>query len=153
MKRHSSNTLAYTAGIMDGEGSISLIRKKTIKINRSGQTLALQISVVNTNEWLCNWLHFQFGGSVGIHALGTEKHKRSFRWQITNRKAYSFLTLILPYLQMKHPQAELALQFQRRRTRANHTEQQTVLDEADKILMTKYNKKGPVEDMGLYGGE
>ena len=46
MAKHTSNVLAYTAGIMDGEGCIGLVRKQMKKL-RSGQALALQIEVID----------------------------------------------------------------------------------------------------------
>ena len=50
--------LAYTAGIIDGEGCICLD-----KHGKHG--IELKVSVGNTKEWLLQWLKMQYGGNIG----------------------------------------------------------------------------------------
>ena len=59
MKR--TEILAYTAGIVDGEGSIHIFKSKT-KQGSAGFKIEMRVSVSNTNEYLCQWLKMQFGG-------------------------------------------------------------------------------------------
>jgi hypothetical protein len=56
----------------------------------------------------------------------------------------SFLEVILPYLRLKKPQAELAIQFGKARTaRGKHkTDEQLAVEEAQLMLMRQYNKRG-----------
>jgi hypothetical protein len=133
--------LAYVAGIIDGEDWVT-IKEKRVKDKLISR--AIKVGVGNTNEWLIKWLQFSFGGSVRIHE-GTGNQKRRWDWDISTRQAKYFLELVLPYLRMKRPQAELALKFQNRRKYRGHQpmpESDWALDEADKILMTSYNKRG-----------
>ena len=72
--------------------------------------------------------------------------KPSWVWEIRSKKACEFLPLVLPYLQIKRPQAELALSFQKRRTRKGRERKLTpeikMLDAIDKTLMHKMNQRG-----------
>jgi hypothetical protein len=53
-----------------------------------------------------DWIVDNFGGNVYL-----VKRDGSYFWAVSNKKAYTFLKTILPYLQYKRPQAELALKF------------------------------------------
>jgi len=131
--------LAYVAGIIDGEGSIGL-HKNTQKKNPS---YTVTVYVGNTNEWLIQFLKMQFGGYITTSSQPNPRAKPIWRWEIRARKAYKFLELILPYLQMKRPQAELAIEFQARRQKFLHLKPEAkVLDEANIILMRSYNQRG-----------
>ena len=133
--------LAYVAGIIDGEGWICIKNTKT--------SASVKVGVGNTNEWLICWLQFSFGGSVCVKKKWIANQKQQWGWDLSTRQASEFLKLILPYLRIKRPQAELALKFQARRkyrgggTNARRmTEEERALDQSDKILMHKYNKRG-----------
>jgi len=136
--------LSYTAGIIDGEGWINIA-------HRGFRQTVIHVGVGNTNEWLINWLQFSYGGSVAKRKPCKDGQKPSWVWDISSKKAGEFLNLVLPYLQIKRPQAELALKFQNRRksriTKGVHgilrmTDAEVALDEADKTLMHSYNKRG-----------
>ncbi len=141
--------LAYAAGIIDGEGSIVITQAKTKRTKR-GYQFTLAVAVRNTNEWLIQWLKFNFGGSVGMSTLNMEKrfgYKPIWYWQMTSDIAMKFLELLLPYLQLKKPQAELAIRFQKNRRHRTDTnvklvksDKEWAIEEAEKILMSFYNK-------------
>ncbi len=135
--------LAYTAGIIDGEGCIGI--QKTTYAN------AIYVAVVNTNEWLIRWLRFCYGGNIRIEKSRGPNNKPQFRWAIHTKQAGEFLKLVSPYLRLKRPQAELALSFQSRRKHrggpgikgaVRMSDEERILDEANKILMHSYNRKG-----------
>ena len=129
--------LAYAAGIIDGEGSIGIYRQPTY---------LTWITVRNTNEWICQWLRFAFGGYVYTHTYKPPhlKWKDSWQWRITGSDAADFLRLILPYLRLKKPQAELAIAFQSERPGSGHhlTDDQVAVAEAQRIAMSGMNKRG-----------
>lgn len=130
--------LAYVAGIIDGEGCIRIGQRKK-NSNYVG------VGVGHTNEWLIRWLHFSFGGSVCSKKAWLPNQKPQWSWELRTRQACEFLKLILPYLKIKRPQAELALKFQSRRKYRGHQpmpQSDIIQDEADKILMHSYNKRG-----------
>jgi len=137
------NLLAYVAGIVDGEGCITITN---IGGNYdSKKFLGVAIEVGNTNPWIAQFLEMNFGGH---HYTKKFKNNPTWKpchyWKVTSKSAVEFLKIILPYLQIKKPQAELAITFQARKftgTR-NLTDEQRVLNEADKILIQSWNKKG-----------
>lgn len=141
--------LAYVAGIVDGEGCISMRRRK------GGACRPwCCVDIANTNEWLIRWLQFSFGGSIFIdhrEKEGQENHKRAYRLRLNQHASYEFLKVIYPYLRIKKPQAEIALEFYqttfkdgrlRRGTKGILAESEKVIEEAQRILMAKLNKKG-----------
>lgn len=148
MQKLKGNTLlAYTAGIIDGEGSIGLHRKfQRTSPTSQKKSIQMVVAVGNTNEWLINLLYMQFGGSLRLRKPRADmpNQKKLWEWSITNNKASNFLALILPYLTIKRPQAELAIQFQNRRKGRGHalSDEQRAIDEANRILMSSYNQSG-----------
>ena len=108
--------LAYTAGIIDGEGCISI---SPCDYSRRGQHLrknyCMRIFVTTTDAVICPWLQQTFGGAIYAYedkrygkkaALGTVR-----RWSLSMKASAGFLNAILPYLKLKKERAELALQF------------------------------------------
>ncbi len=142
MRRLSGKlVLAYAAGIVDGEGCISL-SKRTSKGYKAGYQLRLAVSVGNTNEWLIQWFKIQFGGYVVFTLEKRKERKDKWQWHIVDGKAAEFLKLILPYLQIKRPQAEVANVFQREKHYGRIGKEEAVIKEAQRILMQSYNKRG-----------
>lgn len=134
--------LAYTAGIIDGEGSIGIYPQRQ---GNKSIAYALQVVVASTDEWLPLWLKFAYGGNIHNEKRYKEYHSPCWAWSISTRQAGEFLKLVLPYLHLKRPQAELAIQFQSRKHNwggKGKPQVAKILDEADAILMKKYNKKG-----------
>ena len=140
LSRSHKTDLAYTAGIIDGEGCIGIYPRRN---NKTGpRYFGLRVYVGNTNEWLIKWLWFNYGGSV-LKRKVVDNCKEQWAWALADKKAYDFLKLIVPFLHIKRPHAELALKFHnnsffgRRRT-----DEDKVLEEAQYILMRSYNKRG-----------
>ena len=135
--------LAYLAGILDGEGSICITRTKPKGLYKHSR-YTLAINITNTNEWLIRWIDFNFKGTINRTRLPSRRD--CWRWQVHSSKAVEFLRLLLPYLKIKKPQAELALMFLARRKghhwamKKGKTDEQLALEEADRILMSKMNK-------------
>lgn len=121
--------LAYAAGIIDGEGCINIDK------DHRGH-YRLHVIVCTTDEWLVIWLKLGFGGCAWA-----VRKRRQWRWEICYRKGAAFLQLILPYLQLKGAQAELAIRFQlRKRIGAPTLDERArklVLEQADAILLKK----------------
>ena len=128
--------LAYTAGIIDGEGCILIARG--IKMKSKIPYHQLQVVVSNTNLWLCEWLKMQYGGSITKDRRSLIKGSLSkniiHKWFLSSKPAAKFLETILPYLYLKRAQAELAVRFQDNRG-GNHrlSKEQRLLREVDYI--------------------
>lgn len=135
----NNNDIAYTAGIIDDEGCIRLKKHwRKLEDGRRRYSLGVGVTVGNNSEWLVNWLKFHYGGSVYI--ADRQRVNLYWHWQIETRQALEFLELILPYLKIKRPQAEIAIQFGRRRNKRGKKLAQNakIQDEADQILITSY---------------
>ena len=128
--------LAYIAGIVDGEGYIGITADGK-KFKHGRQNLRLRVTVTNTNEWLCQYLRFAMGGGVIILKQTSPKQRTCWQWQISYWRAADFLRLILPYLHLKKPQAELAIKFQDAKGRSTRglTEAQRAVEEAQRIVL------------------
>jgi hypothetical protein len=128
--------LAYTAGFFDGEGCISITKRKTKTIN--GYSYQLFVSVWSTDEWVIQWLKMQYGGSTLCRPANGNK-KPIYKWCLASNKACPFLSQILPYLNLKRPQAEMALAFQTKNTKLRKTEKQLADMEAERIRICGMN--------------
>ena len=131
--------LAYYAGLFDGEGCIQIVKTKT----KHRVQFQLWCSVGMTNYWILADLQSAFKGAI----IGQTKYgnrRASWIWRVVARQALTFLMEVLPYLKVKKSEAELAIKFQRRRMWSNQYKDNhdTVLDEAEKVLMSHFNKRG-----------
>ena len=98
--------LAYTAGIVDGEGSIGIRKRRN---NRGVVYHVVTLEVSNTDPALIVWLHKRYGGTVNQHRQQMANSKVLFRWIVSAVKAGSILQVLLPYLVIKKAQAEVAI--------------------------------------------
>ena len=95
--------LAYTAGFFDGEGSINITKRMRKHWNPE---YTLNIAMGQKDGKTLDWIKDNFGGNVYL-----VKRDGSFFWAISNKNAYEMLKILLPFLQYKKPQAELAIKF------------------------------------------
>lgn len=103
----NSEILAYTAGIVDGEGCVAI----AVYITKDSRTnYRLVVDVANTYKVVIAWLHETFGGSISFTALNNRRP--CWIWHIGGRKASLFLESIRPFLRVKALQADLAVEFQ-----------------------------------------
>jgi len=99
---------AYYAGFFDGEGSISIVRRKP-----HGHILHVDVGQVDRRP--LDALKTRFGGTVQRQARHSYGQRDLWYWKVSARSALPFLEAVLPHLIVKREQAELALAFQRRR--------------------------------------
>ena len=112
---------SYLAGLLDGEGHITIRRAKTRnkryrKDGSFGVSTGLHyvsvVAITNTSEVMMRWVKETFGGNY-YPKSNNLKHlnwKPSFDWHVSNNKAMERLLLgVLPYLIVKKEQAKLAL--------------------------------------------
>jgi len=126
--------LAYYAGLVDGEGSIVIYwHGKTKNVQHYRYILHMNIS--NNNREIFDPLKAEFGGCVSKWPCPPEligKRREHWRFGISQRMCAKFLEQLLPYLRLKRPRAELALEFQRR-MQPNATHAKPLSDEELKI--------------------
>lgn len=106
----SFDDIAYTAGIIDGEGYIGIIR-----VNRylGGRTrYELRVNVTMCNPLIPSWLHANFGGAYYEFQPPSLNRKKLYEWRLASWDAGNFLKLVLPYLKMKQGEAQIGIEFQ-----------------------------------------
>lgn len=96
----------YTAGLLDGEGSIIMSAQRT-----------LDVRIANTNRPVLDWLVSKYGGSICWRDRGDPRHKPSGEWVITCGKALPVLQAIAPYLKIKRKRAVLMIMLEQWRTK------------------------------------
>lgn len=106
---------AYLAGIVDGEGTITLSSKN------KGQNRRLALTVSNTERELLEWILRVVGvGIITTKKLYKEKHSAPFTYQIHNSQAYDLLQQIAPHLKSyKKYRADIVLKDYHRLTPRN----------------------------------
>jgi len=98
--------LAYIAGIIDGEGTISVFRSRF-------SALGVQpfISVKNTNKELMDFLYKEIGGHVRKDKKDKPHYKDRWYWRINGFcDVYCLLKALQPYLIIKKKQAEKVME-------------------------------------------
>lgn len=110
------NTLyAWTAGLLDGEGSFAIkrsVRKDTYLCNYQ-VWLVCGMSDIEPNRVALERLHKTFGGNITIRKAKPELNRRGvITWTAVSQVALRCLKLIYPYLVVKKEQARLLVEFQ-----------------------------------------
>ena len=99
--------LAYTAGVIDADGSVclSLTSKGTYRI---------VISVVDVSGILTSWLKETWGGSAGLYSSSSAAVGKTwyYMWSISgSERAVNFCRAILPFALLKKEQVHLITSF------------------------------------------
>jgi len=97
---------AYLAGLIDGEGTITLSRR------HSNERRQLVVSIVSTEREIVAWARETIGaGKVTRKRTSSIRHTPSFTFSISNRQALEVLRQTMPHLRSyKRRRAELALE-------------------------------------------
>lgn len=94
---------AYIAGIVDGEGTVTLMK------HHKNETPIPFISIANNNLKLLQWIKHRCGGLIASKKKYKPQHNNSFVWSVRQDRALGFLKETLQYLIIKKPQASLIL--------------------------------------------
>lgn len=90
---NSAAVLAYTAGLIDGEGTVGLCRRSRNE-NRSPL-----LTVPSTTLELVDWLKVHHGGHISTKRTYKENHSDSYAWALAGNKAIDLLQNVLPFMQ------------------------------------------------------
>ena len=103
--------LAYLAGLFDGEGCIFVQ-----KVDRGGviPNYIVRVQICMTNKQVIDKVHDDWGGFYLIHKKDQKnpKHKRAYELVWTSKRACTLLDALLPHMEVKRREAELAMQLQ-----------------------------------------
>lgn len=103
------------AGLIDGEGSITINAVKRLHGYRLGFCLHPNVNVTNKNLELLKEIQYVIGGGIIVEQKDTYKNKewdRHYHWCLFGLfRLKSLLKQILPDLIVKRPQAKLVLDY------------------------------------------
>ena len=100
--------LAYLAGLIDGEGTITLLPTYPDR-----GIYATYLIVSNSDENLMNWLVKNFGGVIKELKSRKEGSKPVFNWILRTKKAAELIEKCYPYLIVKKLQAEVIFEYRK----------------------------------------
>jgi hypothetical protein len=143
---NSRMTAAYAAGLIDGEGCISIAHRNErvfyprVDVGMSAKALPLLEAMLTA-----------FGGSIQKTRQQSEKWEAGYAWRLFGQPLHRFLTDIRPHLHLKMEQADHALRLQeminalprRPNGSASWTAEATKAGKAIKALVQELNQKGP----------
>ena len=93
MKEYSKAQLAYLAGMIDGEGAVTLT-----KTSSESELRLPRLGVASTSKELVEYLENTFGGTISSKKTYEDHHKKSFCWMARYNKCLELLKAVLPYL-------------------------------------------------------
>lgn len=149
LNRPSVPECAYLAGIIDGEGTVSIASARDNRDNIRRQYLAFQIGMCDL--CLLLWIQERFGGTIYKHARSNKKHRQAYVLQWSAASVLNVTSQILPYLILKKPHVEILRQWVERTWSGKHgstshrllTDEKKQLREELRAQLCKLNKKGP----------
>ena len=103
-----ATTMAYLAGMIDGDGYITITRS-----TRAGKDyFGAQVGIAGTRREPHDLAASLFGGKVSCHHPKNPGHRPQFQWQRMGKAAIPVIEGIMPYLRIKQEHALLALELQ-----------------------------------------
>ena len=121
MNMHTEAQKAYTAGVLDGEGSISIAINRTAKYRKINYV----VRIGNTNLEMLKMIQQWFGGFISQDKKPDPRRRHAmYRLIFVSLKADRLLEEILPYLIVKKGKAQafIKLRRMRRESYAKHKE-------------------------------
>lgn len=105
--------VAWAAGIIDGEGSIFVMKQKR-KDRVRDVNYILRVSVQSADKIMAPELKRMFpdGAEFSVQRETRNGWSDTLKWQLNGKKAARFLKELLPYLRVKKEQALVAIEFQ-----------------------------------------
>ena len=101
-KKFRIRDLAYTAGMLDGEGCI------TGSVPSGNKNGAIVVFISSSHMPVLEWLKQTYGGGT-CNWNGNKKGKHVEKWIVPSRSIIPFLHLMVPFLIIKQPQAYKAM--------------------------------------------
>ncbi len=103
---------AWLAGIIDGEGSIFVMKQKR-KDRERDTNYILRMSVESTDPFMAKACQEIAGGpAITQRKDNRPNNSDCLKWQLNGNNAARLLVQLLPYLRVKNAQAAIAIQFQ-----------------------------------------
>jgi len=103
--------LSYIAGFFDADGSVGIYDR--------GKNYQVNVAIANSGkqgEEICLHLQSKFKGCLSFQKAKQKTHRNSFWWKLNGADScLNFLEAIEPYLIIKKKQAQLCIEFIKKR--------------------------------------
>lgn len=107
-------TLAYLAGLIDGDGNIFIRRRLRHASRSKNPSFSIGIKLTNTDRATMEWLREMWaGGWSELHAGKNPKWRKHYEWRTECGQARHLLEAIEPFLRIKKRQAQIAIRLQK----------------------------------------
>lgn len=111
MEDNQRETVGYAAGLIDGEGYISLSKQKPNGLNKTPR-YQVKVGIKMCSEQVIRFMHINFGGGVYQRAPYKTHWKGYWEWHLnTGKSVKDFLLLVLPFLIEKQERAKLMIEY------------------------------------------
>ena len=148
-----SHAAAWSAGIIDGEGTITIVPRYRSDGKCKHHGFQLRVSVANTDEKMINRLKELWGGSIHLLKSNRDNRRDIWSWVLAANNAMTFLSQISKYLVTKSEICNICMEFQSR-IESNKSKGRAGLSDEEISARSEYfwkvkelNHKGP----WLYG--
>jgi hypothetical protein len=111
-KKPSKTDIAYLAGLIDGDGSVGIMRNK--RARQSHGLYHPYIKVSGINEAMMWWAHIHFGGAWNSNyppSLKNRGYRQQYAVMWSYRKAMGIAKITLPHLIDKRRRAEIVVEW------------------------------------------
>ncbi len=105
---------AWTAGILDGEGTITIYPRKRSDRKCRNPGYSMVVRVANTDLAMINRLLELWGGSFIVIKDRRPNRAICYHWTLSANQAMKMLVSVEPYLVTKRELAKLCIEFQKR---------------------------------------
>ena len=137
------DSLAYIAGILDGEGSVTV----KVKAYKSHVLHTLKVIITNTSSELIDYISIRIPGITSSYQPKNRRHKVVYTLCWHGSYAADVLELLLPYLVVKRDVALVGLEmwdecFASRERKSALTEAEIILRKSYKDRISILNIRG-----------
>jgi hypothetical protein len=101
--------VAYVAGLVDGEGCLSLIERTNGECKRRSFSFRLAVEMGDKAEKLLTLCHQRLGGTLQKRNSRNQRHQGRTVWNTHTREALPLLEAMLPHMIVKQEQARLCI--------------------------------------------
>lgn len=105
------NDLAYIAGFLDGEGTITIKFRKTRNKSSWSKYHQAEVGIANNSLEILMWIKEFLRRELGIRSNLSGTSNVCFRLGFTSRQAIRISEVLYPYLRLKKSQAFVLLEF------------------------------------------
>jgi len=103
---------AYMAGIIDGEGCLSIFKLGKDYKTRQRDYLAAKLTITNTSLVLLDWIVERFGGKIGTRTK-IKNRKTCYYWHAHGDRLDFILEHCTPFLTEKKNRGEVLKEFRK----------------------------------------